>query len=80
MTHLIGPNTSPELYISVEFCRGGKRINRDQDQGVGLTHVFQHPRLLNLLRLVARDVVEVGGKGKSEDLDSCTSPRETDRG
>lgn len=80
MTPLIGPNPSPGLYISVEFCRGGKRINRDQDQGVDLTHVFEYPRLLNLLRLVARDVVEVGGRRVSHNLDSCTSHRETDRG
>lgn len=65
MTHFIGPNTSPGLYISVEFCRGGKRINRDQDQGVDLTHGFEHPRLLNPLGLVAL-VVEVGGRRVSQ--------------
>lgn len=61
MIHLINPSPSSGLCISLEFCRGGERINSDQDQRVYLTHVFEHPRLVILLKLVAGDMVKVEG-------------------
>lgn len=53
------------MYFS-RILYGGERINSDQDQKVDLTHVFEHPRLLILLKLVVGDMVKVEGSRASQ--------------